>query len=121
MEWGTVFQQVLEMAIQILLPVILGFVVVWLRGQIQVQKNKLSTEQLAMAEAFVTSFVFAAQQSGLTDQISNAGEAKKAWVLEQVQAALDAKGISIDIEVISNLIEAAVFKAWNDSAPQLEG
>lgn len=121
MDWGILLQQVLEMAIAILLPVILGFAVIWLRGQIEVQKNKLSGEQLAMAEAFVTSFVFAAEQSGLTDQISQVGEAKKAWVLEQVQSALDAKGINIDIEVISGLIEAAVFKAWNDSAPQIEG
>ncbi|MCK4820972.1 phage holin [bacterium] len=121
MEWGTILQQILEMAITILLPVILGFVVVWLRGQIQVQKSKLNGEQLAMAEAFVSSFVFAAEQSGLSEQISTAGEAKKAWVLAQVQTALDAKGISIDIEIISGLIEAAVYKAWSDSAPQLEG
>lgn len=121
MEWGTILQSIIEMTIGILLPVILGFVVVWLRGQIQVQKSKLGADQLAMAEAFVTSFVFAAEQSGLSEQISVAGEAKKSWVMAQVQAALDAKGISVDVEVISGLIEAAVYKAWSDSAPQLEG
>lgn len=121
MEWGLVIQQILEMAISILLPVILGFVVVWLRGQIQQGKAKLTAEQLSMAEAFVSSFVFAAEQSGLTEQISNVGEAKKEWVLQQVQAALTAKGINVDVEIISGLIEAAVFKAWSDSAPQIAG
>ena len=121
MEWSGVLQTIVEMALEILLPVVLGFAVVWLRAQIQNQKAKLDADQLAMAEAFVSSFVFAAEQSGLSEQISAAGEAKKEWVIAQVQAALDAKGIALDIEVISGLIEAAVYKAWKDSAPQIEG
>jgi len=114
LDWSPILQNVIETVISLLLPVILGFVVVWLRGLIAQGKAKLTAEQLAMAQAFVAAFVKAAEQSGLTGQLANVGEAKKQWVIAQVQSALEAKGINIDVEVISGLIEAEVYEAWGD-------
>ena len=114
MDWSPILQNVIETVISLLLPVILGFVVVWLRGLIAQGKAKLTAEQLEMAQAFVAAFVKAAEQSGLTGQLENVGEAKKEWVIAQVEAALQAKGINIDVEVISAMIEAQVYDAWGD-------
>jgi hypothetical protein len=116
-EWGIVLQQILIVVLNILLPVVLGYAALWIRGLVAQGKAKLTAEQLAIATSFVESFVFAAEQSGLTGTIEDIGEAKKAWVLERVQTALDAQGISIDVEVIADLIEAHVYKSWHDSAP----
>ena len=121
MDWSSTIQTGLEMAIQILLPVALGFVVIFIKQQISAIKSKLDQENLATAEAFVKAFVLAAEQSSLTGKLNNVGEEKKAWVLAQLDAALNLRGIDLDFEVLSALIEAAVYEAWhNNLVPEIE-
>lgn len=121
MDWSSIIQTALEMAIQILLPVALGFVVIFIKQQISAIKSKLDQENLAIAGSFVKAFVLAAEQSGLTGKLNNVGEEKKAWVLAQLDAALNVRGIDLDFEVLSALIEAAVYEAWhNNPVPEIE-
>lgn len=121
MDWSSIIQTALEMAIQILLPVALGFVVIFIKQQISAIKSKLAQENLAIAGSFVKAFVLAAEQSGLTGKLNNVGEEKKAWVLAQLDAALNVRGIDLDFEVLSALIEAAVYEAWhNNPVPEIE-
>lgn len=52
--------------------------------------------------------VRAAEQSGLSDQIKNTAENKKAYAIDSVQTALATRGIKIDVKEIADKIEEAI-------------
>jgi hypothetical protein len=120
-EWGTLLQPILVTLIQILLPVILGALALWLKELIAGARAKLSTEQLAFMESLASQLVLAAEQSGLTGAISDLGAEKKQWVIDQLQAVADAKHIKLDMDQLSALVEAAVVAAFGLSEPKPKG
>jgi hypothetical protein len=107
-DWGALIQPVLETLLQLLLPVVLGLVGVWVKRLSDKVKAELSSEQLAFLTAIAQQLVVAAEQSGLIGAIEDAGEAKKQMVLAQLQQIADEKGIKINVEALSAIIEAAV-------------
>ncbi len=59
-----ILETVLIMIIQILLPVTLGYVVIWINAKIKEVKAKMSTEELNTTITIINQLVLAAEQSG---------------------------------------------------------
>lgn len=112
MNWSDLVQPLLETVLSLLLPIVLGFVAVWLKNLVAKIKAEMSESQLAFITALAGQLVLAAEQSGLTGVITNVGEEKKAMVMAALQAAADEKGIKINVELLSAIVEAAVVDAF---------
>lgn len=69
---------------------------------------KMSAEQLALLKTVVQRLVQAAEQSGLSGQISAEGKAKKQWVLDKAIAEVKSLGLDVNVSQIDSEIEAAV-------------
>ena len=115
MEWNEFVQPILEMLLQALLPVVIGFVAAWEKAMISKAKAELEASQFAFLIDLADVLVVAAEQSGLTGELKNVGAEKKAYVLAALEAAAAAKGIKIDAEALSAIIEAAVVAAFGFS------
>ena len=89
MDWGAIIGAIITIAV----AAITVAVVPWLR-------EKLSAEQLAVVQRWVSIAVLAAEQIFG----SGTGAKKKAYVLE----LLTARGIKLDAEALDAMIEAAV-------------
>jgi len=89
MDWGAIIGAIITIAV----AAITVAVVPWLR-------EKLSAEQLAVVQRWVSIAVLAAEQIFG----SGTGAKKKAYVLEW----LTARGIKLDAEALDAMIEAAV-------------
>lgn len=112
-DYGKMIQTLLEMIITALLPVVLGYIVVWIKEKTNEIKAKVSSENLAFAEDVVRRLVLAAEQSGLLDDAMKLGKEKKKFVISLAEAELFRKGINIDLDVLDALIEAEVFEAFS--------
>lgn len=71
-------------------------------------QGKLSKDQFGLIESFVMWAVKAAEQMGLTGQLSAYGNVKKHWVIDQVKAFCDLHKISIDVDTVAALIEGSI-------------
>lgn len=111
-DWGDLIQPALATIIQVLLPVVLGYLVLWFNRATAKLKAEISNEQLAVLESLAAQFVLAAEQSGLTNTIEDLGEAKKAMVIDLLQEAAKSRGIKVNVDELSALIEAAVVEAF---------
>jgi LL-H family phage holin len=109
---STLLQVLLETIITVALPIVLTHLVLWINSQIKNTRAQMSKEQLALTEMLVKQFVRAAEQSGLSGQIKAAGAEKKAYVLALIRAELEERQISINLEVLDAMIEAAVNDAF---------
>lgn len=101
-------QPFLETMLEILLPVVLGFLAVWIRNLIAKAKAEVAARDLEWLLVLAGQFVAAAEQAGIIGELENVGEAKKQMVVDMLQAAADQRGIRIDADALSALIEAAV-------------
>lgn len=121
MEYSELLQKSLEVAIQVLLPVVLGFLVVFIRAKIAEVKSKIPQEQMQFASALAKMLVLAAEQNGLIGALEDVGEEKKRWVMGMLDQALKERGIVLDLETLSAMIEAAVHEAFKkpDEVPQI--
>lgn len=122
-ELGAVIQTILVIAIQMLLPVVLGFSVVWIKAQWEKVKLQIGVEEYAFAESLVRQFVLAAEQAGLIGMITDAGEEKKKMVIAMLEAELAKHNIALDVDVIDALIESIVYQefGWQKAVEKLEG
>ena len=106
-------QPLLITLIQVLVPILASLAIAWLKKQFDLTKAKIPGEQLAFAEILIRQFVMAAEQSGLTGALINEGKVKKAWVRDRVQQELSARGIKLNVNLISDMIEAIVLAEFN--------
>lgn len=112
MDWSDLVQPLLETVLSVMLPIVLGFVAVWLKGLLAKVRAEMSESQLAFVTALAGQLVVAAEQSGLTGAITNVGAEKKAMVMAALQAVADERGIRISVEILSAIVEAAVVDAF---------
>jgi len=116
--------QIIQTVLAALLPIIAGFAAAWLRQWVIVQQKKVESEigeqwSWAIKDA-VKIAVNAAEQSELADLIKKEVGAKKSWAIESARRQLLARGIDINVQVIADLIEAAVFEAFKTpDTPQI--
>ncbi len=108
-------QPFLMTVLEILLPVVLGALAIWIRSLIAKAKAEIANNNLDWLLVLAGQFVAAAEQAGITGEIVNLGEAKKQMVVDMLQAAADARGIKIDADALSALIEAAVVEHFGFS------
>ena len=118
---SSLLQVLLETIIVIVLPILLTSLVTWINSQIKNTRAQMSKEQLFLVETLIKQFVRAAEQSGLTGQIKAAGAEKKAFVLALVKAELAERGITLNLDTLDAMIEAAVNDAfgWDKAVPTL--
>lgn len=110
-------QAVLEVVIQALLPVLLGFVVLGVKRLTDSIKVKMAQDEIELVMSLADAFVKAAEQNGLAGAIINEGQAKKRWVKERLGAELSARGIHLDLDTLDDMIERAVFDALWEPKP----
>jgi len=118
---GQVLQLVLQVAISVLLPVFLGYAIVAMRTWWGKIKAQIPAEQYAFASSLVSQLVLAAEQSGLAGIIANEAEVKKQWVIDRAEAELAKLGIKMDLNTISDMIEAAVKAELNRDRTSASG
>lgn len=111
-QYSELIQSLLITMIQVLLPVLLAYCVAWVKKQYELVRARIPAEQLAFLDALIAQFVLAAEQSGLSGQIANEGAAKKEWVILRLQEAAEKYGLKLDMNEISDLIEAKVYEAF---------
>lgn len=109
---GEVLQVIIQVAVTVIVPVLGALIAAYVTKLIQDIKLKMDADQLAFVGDLVARFVAAAEQYNLNGVLAELGVEKKDWVVEKVQAYLDAKSIKIDFRVISDLIEAEVIKQF---------
>lgn len=110
---GTFVQMILEALVAVLVPIAIGYVIVAINAGITWLRSKASDSQWAVVEQAVTYAIFAAEQSGLRVEAQNKGQLKKAEALRVAQVFLDARGIKIDVNRLSALIESQVAEQLN--------
>lgn len=111
--YDDILQATLVTVIQVLLPVVLGAVVILIKAGVDKLKAGMEKDQLELAEKLIRRLIQAAEQNGLIGALENVGEEKKAWVLEQLEAALYKRGIKLDLAEIDALVEAIVHEELN--------
>ena len=109
---NALLQPFLESVLTILAPILIAMLAVYLNKLLTKMKAELSNEQLVYLTELAHQFVNAAEQSGLTAVIENVGMAKKEMVMALLQAEANARGIKIDVEILSAIIEAAVVEEF---------
>lgn len=116
-------QTIVITIIQVMAPIIAGLVIRLFLLQISKIKASLTSEEYEFASKLAKQLVLAAEQNGLKDQFLAEGSAKKEYVLSHMEALLKSKGIKLNIRMISDIVEAAVFdeltrvKASPDTLP----
>lgn len=114
-EWNMILQNAILIVMGIVLPVVATYAVNWFIAQGKAIKAKMSDTQYSTAKSIIKTLVFAAEQSGLSGALSQIGAEKKAWVINQAEIALSAKGIELDLGEISDLIEGILYEAINSA------
>ena len=96
----------------VVLPILLTSLVRWINAQMKNTRAQMSKEQLFLVETLIKQFVRAAEQSGLSGQVKAAGSEKKAFVIALLRQELEERGISLNLETLDAMIEAAVHDAF---------
>lgn len=109
-----ILQLLLETVIKVLLPVALSYLVVFINAKIKEAKASTYAADIATAAALIYQLVLAAEQNGLIEAIKNEGVEKKKYVLDLAEKELAKHNISLDLDVIDALIEAAVHQAFKE-------
>lgn len=111
-EWGVVLQMLLVTLINVFVPILAGATIILVKNLIVKVKASVDAEKLAYVEALVESLVLAAEQSGLSGELSKIGAEKKAWVIQRLEEELAKRGIKMDVKMLSDLVEAAVWRSF---------
>lgn len=106
-------QMLLEEAVRVLTPILLAALVGAVGVLIQWLRAKVGDARWSQIEQAISYAVFAAEQSGFTNEMMRSGEAKKRIALALAQQFLRARGIVIDVKRLDALIEAEVARSLN--------
>ncbi len=95
-------------------PLIVAFVISLLRQLIAKAKASVSAEQWLLLQSLASAVVSAAEQSGLSKQIGDAGRTKKEWAIDELMRIAAEHGMAgLDLQTLSSLIESEVFRQLN--------
>lgn len=104
----------LQSAVTALAPVLVAFAINLLRQAAAKVRASVSADQWLLLQAMAATVVQAAEQSGLAGHIESEGRAKKAWALAELQRLAAERGLAgLDVTTLANLIEAEVFRQFN--------
>lgn len=97
----------------IMFPILVGFVISWVKAQYDLVRSHIKVEHLALLDYFVEVAVKSAEQVGILEMIANTGEAKKQFAIEYLQTALRSRGLHYLADNVDEL-SAAIESAIND-------
>jgi len=100
MDWNSILQSVLAIALPPMVVALVALVVAWIN---KVAKG-LSADQMYAIKEAVSMAVSFAEQTGAV----KTGEEKKASAISAAQGYLTKQGITVDLTLLDNMIEAAV-------------
>jgi len=113
------WQAILITLIQVLVPILMGIALAWLRPRLKMLDAKIAAEmgqtQWEFTKSLVAQFVAAAEQQGLVDQALATGKQKKEWVIARLQSYSSVNGVTIDWAAVSEALEGAVWSAINST------
>lgn len=98
----------IELAIAAIIPTLTIAIYKWITAKAAEIQTKLTADQITQFRSIVAVTVQAAEQSGLAGLITNVGVAKKQYVIDALQAFVDARHWAIPIQQIESELEAAV-------------
>lgn len=103
----------LTLIITACVPILVAFVVAWLKSLYNQEVAKLSLSQRNALDWAVHIAVSSAEQAGINEMVSD----KKAYAIQVVQNLLASRGVKMDLESIDQAIEAAVYDDINFMKP----
>ena len=113
MDWMPIFSKVLEAVLIALLPplavALVGLVVALARKAWMQARDSFAPQITDLLEEAAKMAVRAAEQAGIAELIDD----KKQYAIEIVELWLEARHVSVDIDLIDAAIEAAVLKEFN--------
>ena len=110
LDFGSIFlQKFLEIVLPVLVSAVAGLVIAWITKVVNDIKSRMSSDVQWYISQAVESAVLAAEQAGLNDYLVD----KKKYALNVAQKQLDAKGVKINLSILSDLIEASVMSEFN--------
>jgi Bacteriophage holin of superfamily 6 (Holin_LLH) len=104
----------------IAIPVVVAFLVQWLRQKGAEVRAHLTAQQQQFIDTGINFAVRAAEQAGLSNQVTGGGQAKKAYAVKAAQDYLDRLGIKLDVNMLTTLLEAEVNKQFSNAAPVVD-
>jgi len=114
MDWGELIQVILETVLALLLPILIGCAVTWLRARQKEIMAGLTDSQRWMLTEAVEVAVKAAEQSGLAGHIENLAGEKKRFAIDAAERYLLSAGLgSVDLGVLADMIEAEVYRQFH--------
>jgi hypothetical protein len=114
-DWGQLIQVVLQAVLAVALPVVVKFIVDWLRKRLEEMEQSLGERRWYMIQEAVRIAVSAAEQSGLAGLIEDIGEEKKRWAIDAAERFLAQNGLGgLDLDVLADMIESEVRKQFGD-------
>ena len=119
MDWNALLETVLKVIISAAVPVLLGLLFKWI-GLQKARLDDLLDENIRdIINEAVRIAVMAAEQSGLADLIGEQYKGKKEFALDVAEKYLAQYGITLDLDVLANLIEAEVWDFLNHNKLQV--
>ena len=107
-------QMLLTEAIRVLVPVVLTALAGYVVLLIARLRGEMGESRWAAIVQAVEFAVQAAEQSGLRDKLQQAGQEKKATAIKLAQDWLGSQGITVGVALLEGLIEAAVWRFFNN-------
>ena len=114
---SNLIQTALEIVIRVLLPVVLGAVVVLIRRGVQVANKYLQVAEAHIDEKnrgvvkmLISELVWAVDQYDIAEKVKRTGAEKKQWVLDRLSVELHNRGIDLNIDLLTDMVEAEVAK-----------
>lgn len=112
MDWNKVLQLVLQALLAAALPVIVKFLVDWLKAKTSELMLGLDQQTRWAINEAVEIAVRSAEQSGLAGLIEESAEAKKRYACDFAEKYLARFGIILDLDVLADMIEAEVLRQF---------
>lgn len=112
MEWNIVLSAVVQKLLEVFLPILAVALVGLLTAKIKlaiVQMRIWNPKVTDLLEQAVTFAVTAAEQAGAAKLI----EDKKTYAFDVAERWLEARGVTIDLDLIDAAIESAVYEQFN--------
>ncbi len=118
MDWMPIFSKVLEAVLIAVLPplavAVLGLVIALARKAWMQAKDSFAPQITDLLEDAAKMAVRAAEQAGIAELIDD----KKQYAIQIVELWLEARHVSVDIDLIDAAIEAAVLQLINKPETQ---
>ena len=113
MDWNEILEMVLKLIISVALPVLLKLLFDWIKVQKGKLEQSLDAETRYIVQEAVRIAVLAAEQSGLAGLIGKEYKGKKEYAIALAENWLLEYGVTIDLNVLAGMIEAAVMEEFN--------